>query len=184
MKNSGQSLFRTVIGMMISPGTAIKSAASGIPWFFSVSLSALAFGLFFVQTALDLYKTGQKGLGFVVYSSLAGILYGALIIPLLGTLVWLILKLFKTKKDCKWAISTFCLSYSGALIYGVLGLAFSLLFSWKTSVAFGITGVLWAIGPMMLTVRTMTGGKNKVSILISTCVSIIVLLSWSIFGII
>lgn len=80
------------------------------------------------------------------------------------------------------AVSSFCLSYSGALIYGVLGIAFSLILGWKTSLAFGITGVLWAIGPIIITIRELTGGKNSLSVPIAALVSAVVLISWSAFG--
>lgn len=182
MTNNKPSLFRTIISMMISPASAVKTAVAGTKWYFSLAVSALGFGLFFLQTGLDLYKTGQKGIDFVWLSALSGLLYGIIIIPFLGALAWVILKLLKTEKDLKWAVSSFCLSYSGALVYGILGLLFSMLFGWKTSIAFGVTGVLWAIGPMIIAVREMTGGNNKISIIIVTIFSSIVLLSWSLFG--
>jgi len=182
MESSKPSLFPTIISMMISPASAIKSSLSGLKWYFSIAVSSIAFALFFVQTGLDLYKTGQKSIEFVFISGVSGMLYGMLIIPLIGILAWLILKLAKTDKDIKWSISAFCLSYSGALVFGIIGLCFSLFFNWKTSVAFGMTGVLWAIGPMIVTIREMTKGAIKTSILLSTFINIIVLLSWSIFG--
>ena len=181
MVNEKQPVFRTVIGMMISPGSAVKGAMSGIPWFFSAIVSALAFGMFFLQTGLDLYKTGQKGFSYLLMSGGVGVLYGLIGIPLVGILIWVILKAMKTDKAMKSAISSFCLSYSGALVYGMLGLFFSLALGWKTSVAFGVTGVLWAIGPMIITIRELTGGKNVLSIPIATIVSAVVLVSWSLF---
>ena len=182
MRKTNSPIFRTIISMMISPAAALKSAVSGFPWFLSLAVSGLAFGLFFLQTGLDLYKTGQKGFGFVVLSGFSGVLYGVVFIPLVGALVWIILKLAKNDKDIKWSVSSFCLSYSGALVYGILGLIFSIVFAWKTSVAFGVTGVLWATGPMILAIREMTEGNNKISIPIATVVGAVVLLSWSLFG--
>lgn len=179
---ANRPIFRTVVGMMISPASAVKTAFSEIPWMLSALISALAFGMFFLQTGLDLYKTGQKNLSYLLMSGGLGIIYGLVVIPLLGALIWAILKTMKTDKGIKSAISSFCLSYSGALIYGILGLVFSVALGWKTSVAFGVTGVLWAIGPMIVTIREMTGGKNSLSIPIATLVSAVVLISWSVFG--
>lgn len=176
------SKIRVVLSMMLSPAAALKSAMDRIPWMFSVAVSAIAFCLFFLQTGLDLFKTGQKGIGFVILSVGAGVVYGLLVIPLLGVAIWAVLKLSKSEKDLKWVVSSFCLSYSGALIYCIVGLIFSLFFTWKTSVAFGVTGVLWAIGPMIVTIRATTEGKNILSIPIATIVSAIVLLSWAMFG--
>lgn len=177
-----QSFIRIIFGMMISPSSMLKEAVSEKRWYLSVAVSAAAFALFFLQTGLDLYKTGQKGAAFAVAAAIAGAVYGAVIIPVIGAVSWLILKLAKTEKGIKWGISSFCLSYSGTLIYGIMGLIFSLLLGWKTAVAFGVAGVLWAIGPMIATVRSMAQGKSNLSILIATLASCFILLSWSVFG--
>jgi hypothetical protein len=182
METERNSFFRTLVGMMMTPGAALKSSIVGTKWYFSLAVSAVAFGLFFLQTGLDLYNTGQKGFSFVLLSTGLGFAYGLLAIPLMGAIVWLILKAAKTDKDLKWAISSFCLSYSGALLFGILGLAFSIIFGWRTSVAFGVTGVLWAIGPMIVTIRTMTGGKNIMSIPIVSVLSAAILISWAWLG--
>ena len=181
MEQTKPSLFRTIIGMMINPAGTLRGAFSS-RWYLSAAVSALAFVLFFVQTGLDLYKTGQKEMDFVLLSAGAGLAYGLVMIPLIGAVMWVILKAVKTDKSLLQTISAFCLSYSGALIYGVLGLTFSLLLGWKTSVAFGVTGVLWAIGPMMFTIRELSGGKNALSVPLATAVGAVVLISWSVFG--
>lgn len=181
MEQVKPSLFRTIFGMMINPAGALRGAFAN-KWYLSAGVSALAFGLFFVQTGLDLYKTGQKELDFVLLSAGAGIVYGLLMIPLIGAIMWVILKAAKTDKSLLQAMSAFCLSYSGALLYGVLGLVFSLALGWKTSVAFGVTGVLWAIGPMIITIRELTGGKNALSVPLATAVGAVVLISWTVFG--
>jgi len=182
MENTKQSLFRTIFGMMINPSGTLKNALLSTKWYFSLAISALAFGLFFVQTGLDLYKTGQKGLDFVWLSGAVGVVYGLFAIPLIGLFIWIMLKISRSKRNIIETVSSFCLSYSGALVYGVLGIAFSFVLGWKTSVAFGITGVLWAIGPMMITIRELTGGKNTLSVFLATAVGVLVLVSWSIFG--
>lgn len=167
--------------MMISPGSILRSAISGIPWFLSVAVSALAFGLFFLQTGLDLYKTGQKGLEFVIISAATGAFYGLTIIPLLATIIWLILKLAGSDKSIAWAISSFCLSYSGTLIFGVCGLFFSLVLGWRTSIAFGVTGVLWATGPIIVSIRQMNA-NSAFSIPLATLAGVVILFTWSFFG--
>jgi hypothetical protein len=182
MEKSKQSMFKTIFGMMINPSGTLKNAMLGTKWYFSVLVSSMAFGLFFIQTGLDLYKTGQKGIDFVFLSVATGILYGMVVIPVIGFFIWMILKLSKSDKMLKVTVASFCLSYSGALVYGLIGIVFSLALGWKTSVAFGVTGVLWAIGPMIIVIREMTGGKNSLSIPIATIVSAIILISWSFFG--
>jgi len=182
MNDKKPSMIRTVFGMMISPGPTLKTAVSGLPLFFSLLVSALAFLLFFAQTGLDLYKTGQQGLGFVLMSAGAGAIYGITVIPLLGIVIWLILKLAKSDKGLGWAIRSFCLGYSGTLIYGIIGMIFSLALGWRTSVAFGVTGVLWATGPIIAAIREMTDGKTALGILLATFAGATVLFSWAIFG--
>ncbi len=174
--------FRTIIGMMISPGAVVKQSLRGKQWYLGLIVSGLAFALFFAQTGLDLYKTGQKGFDFVLLSAGTGILYGVVVIPLLAVVVWVILKTLKTDKSLGWAVTSFCLSYSGALIYGLSGIAFSLVLGWKTSMAFGVTGVLWAIGPMMVSLREMSGGKTGLGLFLSSLVGSLVLLSWTFLG--
>ena len=182
MENTKSALFRTIFGMMINPAGTLKNSLLTTKWYLSVAVSAVAFGLFFGQTGFDLYKTGQKGLEFVPLSGAIGIAYGLLVIPLIGFFIWTILKLSKGERKMKDTVSAFCLSYSGALIYGLIGLVFSLALGWKTSVAFGVTGVLWAIGPMIITIRDLTGGRNALSVPIATTVGIAVLISWSVLG--
>jgi len=181
MVHEKQSLFRTVFAMMINPKEAMKGI-SETKWYFSMIISGLAFCLFFLQTGLDLYKTGQKGIKFVILSAGAGLAYGMLIIPIISFIVWVFLKVIKSDKGLLWTVSSFCLSYSGALIYGCLGLIFSLFLGWRTSVAFGVSGVLWAVGPMIVTAREMTGGKISVSVPVATIFSALVLVSWAFWG--
>lgn len=178
-KTAKLSSFRSIIGMMINPAGTVKAAVQSSKWYFSLGISGLAFCLFFLQTGLDLYKTGQKGMDFVLLSAGAGLVYGLIVIPAIGVLAWLILKAFKTDKGLTWALSSFCLSYSGALVYGVLGIVFSLLLDWKTAMAFGITGVLWAVGPLIAVTREMTDNNTKVSVLIATFYSSLILVSWA-----
>lgn len=176
------SKLRALLSMMLSPASVLKSAISGLPLGFSVAVSSAAFCLFFLQTGLDLYKTGQKGIWFAALSAAAGAAYGLAFIPFIGIVVWAVLKLTKANKSLKWIISSICLSYSGALIYGITGILFSTILGWRTSVAFGATGVLWAAGPMIVAIRAATDGKNALSIPVATLVCGVVLVSWSMFG--
>lgn len=71
----------------------MKNALLSTKWYLFIIISALAFGLFFVQTGLDLYKTGQKGMDFVWLSGATGVAYGLLVIPFIGFFIWIVLKL-------------------------------------------------------------------------------------------
>jgi|GEM_PF-348722 len=175
-------VLHTLISMMLNPTTILKSTLSEIPWFFSLLVSTFAFALFFLQTGLDLYRTGQRQLIFVLKSMAIGAVYGTIAIPFLAVVVWGFFKITRNEKSLFWTISSFCLSYSGALIYGLFGLFFSLVFNWKTAIAFGVTGVLWATGPLITTIREMTRGNTSMGVLFASAIGIVVLVTWSIFA--
>lgn len=168
--------------MMINPAGTVKSAVMSTKWYFALLIAGLAFGMFFLQTGLDLYRVGQKGTLFVIVSAVTGFLYGIVGIPLIAVIAFYILKLTKIKRDIKWTITSFCLSYSGALVYGIIGIIFSVFLGWRTAIAFGVTGVIWAIGPLIASIREITDGNLKISIIIVTVLSSLILLSWSIFN--
>jgi hypothetical protein len=176
------SKIRMLTGMMLSPGTVLKKAVSGLPLYFSVAVAGLAFGLFLLQTGLDLYRTGKQTLLFVVITTIIGIVFGAIVVPLISIVIWGIARLFGSSKGVKWTVSAFCMSYSGALIYCILGTIASLTLGWRTSVAFGVTGVLWTIGPMNATIREMVGGKILLCVLLATATGAVVLFCWSLIG--
>lgn len=182
MDNIKISNIKVIFGMMINPTSVLKSIILKTKWQFSLIVSGLAFALFFLQTGLDLFRTGQKTFSHILVLSGAGIIYGAVCIPLISSLMWIVLKIGKSDKTLFQTIAVFCMSYSGSLIYGIIGLGFSLGMGWKTAVAFGVTGVLWAIGPMIISVRELTGGKNSLSIPIATLFSLVVLFSWAFIG--
>lgn len=172
----------SVFKMMMRPKEMVNEKIDHIPWIFSLLVSGTAFGLFFLLTGLDLLKTGQKSLVFVLLSVLGGLVYGLVVIPLFGVFGWLVMKGFKTDKTITWAIRSICMSYGSGLIYGIVGLVFSLFFSWKVSIAFGLTGVLWAIGPMFYTFRKMSRENLAISLILSTVIGGAVIYSWSFFG--
>ena len=172
---------KVIFGMMINPSSTIKEAVKNTNAYISVLVSALAFGLFFLQTGLDLYKVGQKDFSYVLFSGGVGFAYGLIGVPLIALVSFVLLKALKTEKDVKWAISSFCLSYSGTLVYGVIGLVFSVVFGWRTAVAFGVTGIIWAIGPLIVTAREIASQSLRVGLVLVTFFSTLVLLSWSLF---
>ncbi len=172
----------SIFKMMMRPMEMVNGKIDSIPWMFSLLVSGTAFALFFLLTGLDLMKTGQKGILFVLASVIAGVVYGVLVIPLFGAFGWLVMKVFKTDKTLTWTIRSICMSYGSALIYGLVGLVFSIFFSWKVSIAFGLTGVLWAIGPMFYTFRKMSRENMAISLILSTVIGAAVIYSWSFFG--
>jgi hypothetical protein len=176
------NFWRAALTMMINPNAVLKKTVSGIPWPFSLSISGLAFMLFFMQTGLDLMRIGQKGIGFVVLLSVEGLLFGSLGIALLAVIAWSITRLFKGNKPLGWALSAFGLGYCSTLIFTVLGMLFSLFLHWNTSVAFGVSGVLWAIGPMIASIKEMSRDNTALSVILATICGGILLLGWAMLG--
>jgi hypothetical protein len=173
---------RAALAMMINPGAVLQKKVAGIPWPFSLSISALAFMLFFLQTGLDLMRIGQKGIGFVVLLSVEGLLFGSLGIALLAVVAWGITRLFRGDKPIGWAISAFGLGYCSTLIFTVLGVFFSLILHWNTSVVFGVSGVLWATGPMIASIKQMSRENTALSIIVATICSGLLLFGWALLG--
>ena len=64
----------------------------------------------------------------------------------------------------------------------MLGLLFSLVFQWNTSVAFGVTGLLWATGPLIASVREMSRENTALAVIVATVCSALLLLGWAILG--
>ena len=174
--------WRAAFTMMINPNAVLKKMVGRIPWPFSLAISALAFMLFFMQTGLDLMRIGLKGIGFVVLLSVEGLLFGSLGIALLAMIAWGITRVFKGNKPLGWAISAFGLGYCSTLIFTVLGLLFSLILNWNTSVAFGVSGVLWATGPMIASIKEMSRDNTALSVIVATICSSLLLLGWALLG--
>ena len=174
--------WRAAFTMMINPNVVLKKMVGRIPWPFSLAISALAFMLFFMQTGMDLMRIGLKGIGFVVQLSVEGALFGSVGIALLAMIAWGITKVFKGNKPLGWAISAFGLGYCSTLIFTVLGMFFSLVLNWNTSVAFGVSGVLWATGPMIASIKEMSRDNTALSVIVATICSSLLLLGWALLG--
>ena len=168
--------------MMLNPGVVLKSAIERVPWPFSLAVSTLAFTLFFLQTGLDLVRSGQRSPVFAAVLTAEGFLFGSVGIALLAVIAWVLTRPFKSGKHIGWAISAFGLGYCSTLIFDILGIVFSMFLKWNTSMVFGVSGVLWATGPMIATIRTMCRGNTVLSIIVATLCSGLLLLGWALLG--
>ncbi len=114
--------------------------------------------------------------------AMLGLLYGTAGIALLAVMVWALSQAEQRGLDMEWAISTFALGYSATFVYALSGLIFSLAFGWKTAVAFGVTGLLWALRPTMFTIKQMSGDRVAFSIAMTTLCGAILLMGWALLG--
>lgn len=174
--------WKTALNMIINPGEVVKSQMGKVPWPYSLSVSGLSFMLFFLQTGLDLLRSGQIEASGVVLMTMLGLLYGTAGIALLAVMVWALAQAGEREIGMGWAISAFALGYSATFVYAATGLLFSLLLGWKTAVAFGVTGVLWALRPTLFTIRQMAGDRLAFSIALTTLCGALLLAGWSLLG--
>ena len=165
--------------VMMSPGSIIEGMVGQTSWAAALAVSGLAFALFFFQTGLDKARVSGGGVQGAAILGAAGIFYGTLGVALVGALAWVLSRPFGGQRSLSWVIRAFSVSYSPALIYAGLGLPFNLLLGWNTAVAFGVTGLLWALGPMVSTIRSMTDGRTGVSVVLATVCGGVLLYGWS-----
>lgn len=173
------SRFMRMFMVVLNPGGLLKYHLKSYSWSWALSVSGLAFMLFFLQTSLDISRAGEAGGGYVAGMVFTGILYGTLGVSLFALIAWLLVRAWGSQHPAEWAVKAFGLGYAPALVYTTTGLLANLFLGWNTSMSFGIPGVLWATMPMMAALREMTGGKKLVSLLIALCFAFLVFMSWS-----
>jgi hypothetical protein len=174
--------WKVALKMIANPGEVIKNQMNQVPWPYSLLVSGLSFTLFFLQTGLDMYRTGQIEVFFVILITLLGLFYGTVGVAFIAVLAWALSQASKRNYTIHWAISSFSLGYSATLVYALLGVIFSVTLGWKTAVAFGVTGVLWALRPALFTIRQMSGDRVAFSIALTTLCGAILLFSWALLG--
>ncbi len=172
-------LLRRIFAMMASPRSVLAEHVEDLSWPAALAIPLLAFGSLFLQSGLDLYRAGDSDSSIVVGLTVVGALLGAIGVPLLALLAWLLVLPFDRSRNLGWAVRAFALAYSPALIYGACGLAANVFLGWNTAVAFGITGVLWAISPLFAAVREMSGDRRRLSLAVASVVGAVVLAVWS-----
>ena len=173
------SRFVAALSIVVNPGNLLRSRLETFSWPWAMSVSGIAFFLFFLQTGLDLYRADAAGTGRVSLLAITGIVYGTAGVAFIGAVAWTLTRAIGGSRPVDWVIRAFALSYSPALIYGLLGLAANVLMGWNTAMAFGITGALWAIGPMTATIREVVGDKPWASLAIATFCGGLILFGWA-----
>jgi hypothetical protein len=178
----GQSL-RSALAMILNPVQIVKTTLDRIPWPVSLSISGLAFTLFFLQTGLDMHRVGTRSGGAVVGITFLGLLYGTAGVALVAAVAWALARLLGSERSLEWTVRAFCLAYTPTLVFTTVGLIFNLALGWNTAVAFGVTGMLWALLPIIAVVREMIGEKLGASLAISTLCGGIILCGWALLGV-
>lgn len=177
---AGSSRIASLFMMFLNPGGVIKTKLTKFPWPLSMAISGTAFAMFFLQTALDI--SHHQYSSAIISMTLLGAIYGTAGIVVVATVAWLVCQLFGNRQSLGWTIRAFGLGYSPTLVYASLGLAVNLLLGWNTAIAFGVTGVVWAIGPLNATIKEMVGGKIGISVVLTTVCGCLVLWGWALLG--
>jgi hypothetical protein len=173
------SLIRSFFSMLFTPG---KAAAQPVGWGLAFTISGLAFGMLFLQTGLDLVRAGKADNNELIKLTLTGIAMGTIGVLIIASLAWAGAKLSGSENDLPFTLRAFGMAYSPALLYGICGLIVNLILHWNTAVAFGITGLLWALSPVAAVIRQLTRDKMVPALLITTLCGAAMMAGWAYFG--
>jgi len=173
------SLLRSFFAMLFNPGKAVTQP---VGWGFAYAVSGLAFGMLFLQTGLDLVRAGKADNNDLVRLAMIGIAIGTAGVMVIASVAWAGAKLSGIDNDFPFALRAFGLAYSPALLYALCGLIVNLTLQWNTAVAFGITGLLWALGPVAAVIRQLTNDKMVPSLLLTTFCGAAMMAGWAYLG--
>lgn len=179
------ALWRVVCATMAAPGEILRRHAGSLPAPLALGVSACAFGLFFAQTGIDLHR-GQPwdaaALAALGVLAAGGVLIGSLGVAMLALLAWVLARPFGSGASLAWTLRAFGLAWSPTLLYGICGLCAQLALGWPAALAFGVTGYLWALGPLHAAIAALTGGRALVDALLTTAVGGLLLFAWAAIG--
>ena len=175
--------FRSALSMILNPAQVVKGALDQVPWVFCLAVSGLAFTLFFLQTGLDMHRVGTASSGAAVGFTFLGTALGTVGVALVAALAWACSRPLGCDRSLEWTVRAFCLAYTPTLIFAAVGLFLNLVAGWNTAIAFGVTGALWALYPILAICREMTADKLWASLAISTVCGALVLCGWALLGI-
>ncbi len=179
------ALWRVVFATMAAPGTILRRHAGALPAPWALGVSTTAFALFFAQSGIDLHRDqpwDAAALASLGVLAGAGAVLGSLGVALLATSAWLLMRPFGSNAGLAWTLRAFALAFAPTLIYGVCGLIAQLTLGWPAALAFGVTGYLWALGPLHAAIDELSGGRAVISAILTTVVGGLLLVAWAAIG--
>lgn len=168
----------SLLGLFTHPRAVLQTHLASVSTHFCLSVSGLAYCLFYLQTGLDLVRSGSHGTLFALLLAGLGLVVGTAGVGLLAALAWVMARPWGNEISLGWVVRAFGLGYIPALLYAILGILANLALGWNTSLAFGVTGVLWALGPILTAIREMTGQHTGAAIIITTVCGALMLAVW------
>ena len=169
-------------GMISSPAQTISRHLQGLHWGIALGVSGLAFGILFLQTGLDLQRAGKIENIDILYISLKGMAMGTAGVMVLAALIWVGAKLLGYTNSITDALRVLGLAFCPTLMYSMFGLLMNLGWLWNTAVAFGVTGLLWALSPVSAAVKQFTNEKTVPAIVLTTFCGALLLAGWAYLG--
>lgn len=184
-EESRPALWRVIFAVMAAPGEIVRRHAGALPAPLALGVPTLAFALFFLQTAIDLHRSprwgGAEVVGALVLAG-TGAALGSLGVALLAALAWALTRPFGGEATLGWSVRAFGLAYSPTLVYAACGVVVQGVLGWPTTLAFGVTGYLWALAPLHTTLLQMAKGRAFPAAILTTGLGATLLLAWAFLG--
>ena len=103
-------------------------------------------------------------------------------VMVLAALIWVGAKLLGYTNSITDALRVMGLAFCPTLLYSLFGLLMNLGWQWNTAVAFGVTGLLWALSPVSAAVKQFTNEKTVPAIVLTTLCGALLLAGWAYLG--
>jgi len=178
----GPSLVRSLFAVVTNPRVVFQEHIQHIPAPLCLLVSGLAFSLFYLQTGLDIAQPGWRGWLLAGALMALGAIVGTAGVGILALIAWVLTRPFGETQPVGWAVKAFGLAYVPSLIYVLLGLFANVVLGWNTALSFGVTGLLWALGPMIVAIRQMAGGRTGVAVVLATICGALMLSGWALIA--
>jgi hypothetical protein len=167
-----KSYLDALLKILVRPQAVVEARLSALPVTTALHIPALAFCLLFLQS---FFEIGRSPLAAILLGIVMG--YGG--ITGVSAVGWLGLRLVGVSHGLATVTRCFALSYAPALLYCACGLAAQRLLGWPTAVAFGVTGLLWALAPMTAALEQLSGQRTWLSVGLSTVCGGLLLCGWA-----
>lgn len=174
--------WKIFFGMITSPGQTISHHLQGLHWGYALAVPGIAFVLLFLQTGLDLQRAGKIDNTGVLYVTLKGLAMGTAGMLVIAAVIWAGSKLWGNTNSIAHAVRTTGLAFCATLLYSLCGLIINLSLQWNTAVAFGVTGLLWALSPVSAAVKQFTNEKTAPAVVLTTLCGALLLAGWAYLG--
>ena len=146
-------------------------------WYLYILFPVLTYLLLFLQFGLDIYSLSINTPVKIILNCLIGLCLGLIILALELFSAVVISKVVNIKCDIKKLIYTMSMTYAIPLTINLIGL-FINIFNVRTSLSFGITGILFAFIPLLDILYYLTKSRkgrhiSLVFVTVIICVTLI-----------